>query len=86
MEIKEIVKPIAGFEEDYNKYVERKAQVEEEVKKEFEQVLADRTKILDELISIVSETVIVEVEEEVDADVDADVDAESEDPNDYVGI
>ena len=62
--IKTEVRPLPTFEEDYAKYVERKAKVEEEVKAEFEKVLADRTKILDELIGLVSETVEVEVPDE----------------------
>lgn len=62
--IKTEVRPLPTFEEDYARYVERKAKVEEEVKAEFEQVLAERTKILDELIGLVSETVEVEVPDE----------------------
>ena len=62
--IKTEVRPLPTFEEDYAKYIERKAKVEEEVKAEFEQVLAERTKILDELIGLVSETVEVEVPDE----------------------
>lgn len=62
--IKTEVRPLPTFEEDYAKYVERKAKVEEEVRAEFEAVLADRTKILDELIGLVSETVEVEVPDE----------------------
>lgn len=81
MATKTVVKAIAGFEEDYNKYIERKAQVEDEVKKEFEQVLADRTKTLDELINIVSETIEVEVEDE-----EVENGEEFEDPNEYAGV
>ena len=62
--IKTEVRPLPTFEEDYAEYIERKAKVEEEVKAEFEQVLAERTKILDELIGLVSETVEVEVPDE----------------------
>ena len=62
--IKTEVRPLPTFEEDYAKYVERKAKVEEEVKAEFELVLVERTKILDELIGLVSETVEVEVPDE----------------------
>lgn len=62
--IKTEVRPLPTFEEDYAKYIERKAKVEEEVKAEFEAVLAERTKILDELIGLVSETVEVEVPDE----------------------
>lgn len=62
--IKTEVRPLPTFEEDYAKYVERKAKVEEEVKAEFESVLVERTKILDELIGLVSETVEVEVPDE----------------------
>lgn len=62
--IKTEVRPLPTFEEDYARYVERKAKVEEEVKAEFELVLAERTKILDELIGLVSETVEVEVPDE----------------------
>lgn len=59
------VRPIAGFEDDYARYVERKALVEEEVKAEFEKVLAERTAKLDELIALTSETVEVEVPDEL---------------------
>ena len=62
--IKTEVRPLPTFEEDYARYVERKAKVEEEVKAEFELVLVERTKILDELIGLVSETVEVEVPDE----------------------
>lgn len=62
--IKTEVRPLPTFEEDYAKYIERKAKVEEEVKAEFEAVLAERTKILDELIGLVSETVEIEVPDE----------------------
>lgn len=58
------VRPLPSFEEDYAKFVERKAQVEEEIKAEFEQKLAERTKKLDDLIALVSETVEVEVPDE----------------------
>lgn len=62
--VKVEIRPIAGFEEDYARYVERKALVEEEVKAEFERVLAERTKKLDELIALTSEQVEVEVPDE----------------------
>ena len=62
--IKTEVRPLPTFEEDYAKYIERKAKVEEEVKAEFKAVLAERTKILDELIGLVSETVEIEVPDE----------------------
>lgn len=64
--IKVEVKAIEGFEEDYARYVERKAQVEEEVKAEFEKVLAERTAKLDELIRLTSEEVEIEVPDEVE--------------------
>lgn len=64
--IKVEVKAIEGFEEDYARYVERKAQVEEEVKAEFERVLAERTAKLDELIRLTSEEVEIEVPDEVE--------------------
>ena len=54
---------LTGFEEDYAKYVERKATVEAEVKAEFEQVLAERTAKLDQLIELTSE--LVEIHEEI---------------------
>lgn len=60
------VRPVVGFEEDYARYVERKAMVEEEVKAEYEKVLAERTAKLDELIRLTSEEVEVEVEDETD--------------------
>lgn len=58
------VRPIVGFEEDYAKFVARKADVEREVKEEFEKVLAERTKKLDELIALTSEEVEVEIPDE----------------------
>lgn len=61
--VKQIV-PVAGFEEDYARYVERKAQVEAEVRIEFEKVLAERTAKLDELIALTSEEIEVEVPDE----------------------
>lgn len=64
MAIVKEIRPIAGFEEDYEKFVARKAQVEEEVKAEFEQVLAERTSKLDRLIAETSEEVEVEVPDE----------------------
>ena len=69
-----MVKRVAdiGFEEDYARYVERKARVEEEVKAEYEKILAERTAKLDELIDltsheeeIVEEPVSEEVTEEI---------------------
>ena len=62
------VRPIVGFEEDYARYVDRKAMVEEEVKAEYERVLAERTAKLDELIRLTSEEVEVEVEDETEED------------------
>lgn len=62
--IKQEIRPIAGFEEDYDKFVARKARVEEEVKAEFEKVLAERTAKLDRLIAETSEVVEVEVPDE----------------------
>lgn len=63
-----MVKRVAdiGFEEDYARYVERKAKVEEEVKAEYEKVLAERTAKLDELIELTSHE--EEIEEEVPAE------------------
>lgn len=66
--IKEI-RPCAGFEDDYARFVEKKARVEEEVKAEFEKVLAERTSKLDALIAATSEEVEVEVPDEVEGDV-----------------
>jgi hypothetical protein len=66
--IKTEVRPLAGFEEDYARYIERKAKVEEEVKAEFARVLAERTSKLDRLIAETSEIVEVEVPDEVHAD------------------
>lgn len=57
------IRPLAGFEEDYARYVERKAKVEEEVKAEYEKVLAERTSKLDRLIAETSE--VVEIAEPV---------------------
>lgn len=55
--------PVAGFEDDYYRYVAKRNVVEEEVKAEFEKVLAERTAKLDQLIELTSE--LVEVEPEV---------------------
>lgn len=57
-------RPIPTFADDYARFVERREQIEEEVKAEFEQKLAERTKKLDDLIALVSETVEVEVPDE----------------------
>lgn len=57
--------PVAGFEDDYYRYVAKRNVVEEEVKAEFEKVLAERTAKLDQLIELTSELVEVEVEPEV---------------------
>lgn len=62
--IKTEIRPAVGFEEDYEKYVARKAKVEEEVRAEFERVLAERTAKLDKLISLTSEVVEFEVPDE----------------------
>ena len=62
--IKTEIRPAVGFEEDYAKYVARKAMVEEEVRAEFERVLAERTAKLDQLISLTSEVVEFEVPDE----------------------
>lgn len=64
--IKEI-RPCAGFEDDYARFVEKRAKVEEEVKAEFEKVLAERTSKLDALIAATSEEVEVEVPDEVES-------------------
>lgn len=62
--VKVEVRAIQGFEEDYERYVNRKKAVEEEVKAEFEKVLAERTAKLDILIEATSEQVEVEVPDE----------------------
>ena len=62
--IKTEVRAVAGFEEDYAKYVARKEAVAEEVKAEFEKVLAERTAKLDILIAATSEEVEIEVPDE----------------------
>lgn len=62
------IRPIAGFEEDYARYVERKAKVEEEIKIEreaelaivnekYDNILAARTSKLERLIAETSEVV-----------------------------
>lgn len=56
-------KPLAGFEEDYDKFVKRKELVEEQVKQEFELEIAKRTETLEKLIEIVTEIVDVEIVE-----------------------
>ena len=60
--------PVAGFEDDYYRYVAKRNVVEEEVKAEFEKVLAERTAKLDKLIELTSELVEVPAEEVVDLD------------------
>ena len=60
--------PVAGFEDDYYRSVAKRNVVEEEVKAEFEKVLAERTAKLDQLIELTSELVEVPVEEVVDLD------------------
>lgn len=68
------IRPIAGFEEDYARYVERKARVEEEIKIEreaelqivnekYDNILNERTLKLDKLIAETSE--IVEIPDPV---------------------
>lgn len=56
-------KALMGFEEDYAKFIARKDAVEQEVKAEYEKVLAERTAKLDELINLVSEEFEEVVEE-----------------------
>lgn len=62
------IRPIVGFEEDYARYVERKAKVEEEIKIEreaelaivnekYDNILATRTSKLEKLIAETSEVV-----------------------------
>ena len=62
--VKVEVRAVPGFEEDYAKYVARKEAVAEEVKAEFEKVLAERTAKLDILIAATSEEVEIEVPDE----------------------
>ena len=64
MAIVKEVRPIAGFEEDYEKFVARKAMVEEEVRAVFARVLMERTSKLDRLIAETSEEVEIEVPDE----------------------
>ena len=80
--IKTIVRPLPTFEEDYEKYVARKEKVAEEVKAEYELALADRTKTLDELIALVSETIEVEVEDEEQEQEEI----EQTETNEYIGV
>lgn len=74
--IKTEIRPLAGFEEDYARYVDRKAKVEEEIKFErdveianinskYDNMLAERTSKLDRLIAETSEIVETEVEDEI---------------------
>jgi len=69
------IRPIAGFEEDYARYVDRKARVEEEIRVEreaelnivnekYDNILAERTSKLDKLIAETSE--IIEVADPVE--------------------
>lgn len=62
--IKTEIRPLAGFEEDYARYIERKARVEEEVKAEYTRILSERTAKLDRLIAETSELVEIEVPDE----------------------
>ena len=66
--VKTEVRPLPTFEEDFARYVARKEKVAEEVKAEYEAMLEERTKTLDELIALVSETVEIEVEDEIETD------------------
>lgn len=66
--IKTEVRPLAGFEEDYARYIERKAKVEEEVKAEYARILSERTSKLDRLIAETSEIVEVEIPDEIHAE------------------
>ena len=68
MAIVKEIRPCAGFEDDYTRFVEKRAKVEEEVKAEFEKVLAERTSKLDALIAATSEEVEVEVPDEVEGE------------------
>lgn len=68
MAIVKEIRPCAGFEDDYARFVEKRAKVEEEVKAEFEKVLAERTSKLDALIAATSEEVEVEVPDEVEGE------------------
>lgn len=65
--------PLETFEADYERYVERKKVVEEEVKAEYERVLAERTEKLDKLIELTSKVVEYEdVEENPEAEITAE--------------
>lgn len=76
--IKTEIRPLAGFEEDYARYIERKARVEEEVKAEFAKVLSERTAKLNQLIDATSELVEIEVPDE-------EVCAEEQSDNEQIG-
>lgn len=77
------VRPIAGFEEDYARYVERKAKVEEEVKAEYATVLAQRTEKLDRLIAETSE--VVEIPDTAESEEISEQLTEENNTVDYVG-
>lgn len=77
------VRPIAGFEEDYARYVERKAKVEEEVKSEYATVLAQRTAKLDRLIAETSE--VVEIPDTAESEEISEQLTEENNTVDYVG-
>lgn len=62
--VKTEIRPLPTFEEDYARYVERKAKAEEEVKAEYEKVLAERTAKLNALINETSEVVEIEIPDE----------------------
>ena len=77
------VRPLEGFEEDYARYVARKAKIEEEVKAEYEKILAERTAKLDQLIALTSEPTDVEYEDEVDDEPETEEGLEQDDNTDF---
>lgn len=63
--IRQEIRPLPTFEEDYDRFVFRREQVEEEVRQEYEKVLKERTEKLDRIIAELSEIVEIEVPDEV---------------------
>lgn len=53
-----------GFEDFYNRAVEQKAKLKEELEAEFQRIYAERTEKLDTIIAMSSHTVEIEIPDE----------------------
>lgn len=78
MIVKEI-RPIEYLKDYYEKAVQNKASIEEDLKIEYEKVLAERTSKLDEIIRLTSEEVEVEVPDEIDVNEQVEQETNTED-------